>query len=441
MLRRVMPGPLEVDGASCTAGALFRSGLEFNPPAHGTWNIVHVGMLVPESHQVYVCATNCMRGVVLTAQEMGAEDRFSCVLLHEEDIVRGTVEDVTREGVSDVLEKLDALGRLPRCVMVFPVCTHLFLGINMNRVYADLERRWPQVDFVRAFMDPISRRRITPDQRLRREMLSPIEPLPADASLVAHVGSDFALEDDADLKCMAAGAGHTIASVHDATTYDEFLGLGAAGTILATYPSADLGARKLAQRLGRRYLYLPKTFDADEVERQCRAFAHAIAASPPDFASERALVADELERARQALGDMVVEIDALAHPTPFALARMLVQANITVTRVYADVIATDDEARDLFWLMTHHTGIEVWAMTKADMRLQARDRGDGVVAIGQRAAWFSGTSHFVNMVEGGGLWGFAGIREMARRLAWAATHEQDARDAIVRKGLGCASVI
>ena len=52
MLRRVMPGPLEVDGASCTAGALFRSGLEFNPPAHGTWNIVHVGMLVPESHQV-----------------------------------------------------------------------------------------------------------------------------------------------------------------------------------------------------------------------------------------------------------------------------------------------------------------------------------------------------------------------------------------------------
>lgn len=441
MLRRIGPGPLETDGASCAAGPLFTSGLEFNPPAHGTWNIVHIGMLVPESHQVYVCATNCMRGVVLTAQEMGAEDRFSCVLLHEEDIVRGTVEEITREGVSDVLEKLAARGCLPRCVMVFPVCTHLFLGVSMSRVYAELERRWPEVDFVRAFMDPISRKRITPDQRLRREMLSPIQALPADATLVAHIGSDFALDADADLRRMAEGAGVTIASVHDAATYDEFLGLGAAGTILCTYPSADLGARTLARRLGRSYLYLPKTFDADEVERQTRAFATVTGTPLPDFACERAQVASELERARQTLGNRAVEIDALSHPTPFALARMLVEAHVTVTRVYADATATDDEARDLLWLKEHQPGFEVWAMTKADMRLQARDRGDEVVAIGQRAAWFSGTAHFVNMVEGGGLWGFAGMREMARRLAWAATHEQDARDIIVCKGLGCASVI
>ena len=55
------------------------SGLEFNSPAHGNWNIVHTGMLLPEAIQIYVCADNCMRGVVLTAAEMNAADRFSFV--------------------------------------------------------------------------------------------------------------------------------------------------------------------------------------------------------------------------------------------------------------------------------------------------------------------------------------------------------------------------
>ena len=55
----------------------FVSALEYNSPVHGNWNIVHTGMQVPESIQIYVCADNCMRGVVLTAAEMNAADRFS----------------------------------------------------------------------------------------------------------------------------------------------------------------------------------------------------------------------------------------------------------------------------------------------------------------------------------------------------------------------------
>ena len=59
----------------------FASELEYNSPVHGNWNIVHTGMQVPESIQIYVCADNCMRGVVLTAAEMNAADRFSFVIL------------------------------------------------------------------------------------------------------------------------------------------------------------------------------------------------------------------------------------------------------------------------------------------------------------------------------------------------------------------------
>ena len=65
----------------------FEGGLEFNAPAHGTWNIVHIGFKIPKAHQIYICADNCMRGVVMTAAEMGELNRFSSVILEEDDMV------------------------------------------------------------------------------------------------------------------------------------------------------------------------------------------------------------------------------------------------------------------------------------------------------------------------------------------------------------------
>ena len=49
----------------------FPQTLEYSPAARGTWNIVHTGMLVPGAHQIYICAAGCLRGVILTAAEMG----------------------------------------------------------------------------------------------------------------------------------------------------------------------------------------------------------------------------------------------------------------------------------------------------------------------------------------------------------------------------------
>ena len=46
-------------------------GLDYSSPCRGVWNIVHYGTLVPEGHQIYVCPTSCLRGVVLTTAEMG----------------------------------------------------------------------------------------------------------------------------------------------------------------------------------------------------------------------------------------------------------------------------------------------------------------------------------------------------------------------------------
>ena len=113
----------------------FVHGLEFNSPVHGNWNIVHTGMLVPEARQIYVCADNCMRGVVLTAAEMNAADRFSFVILNEGDLLEGNLEDVTIEGVTDVLNRLT---EKPKAVLLFTVCLHHFVGSDLDRIYEEL---------------------------------------------------------------------------------------------------------------------------------------------------------------------------------------------------------------------------------------------------------------------------------------------------------------
>ena len=56
----------------------FPQGLEFNSPAHGCWNIVHTGMLIPEAHQIYVCADNCMRRGDAYAGRAGVSGSAQC---------------------------------------------------------------------------------------------------------------------------------------------------------------------------------------------------------------------------------------------------------------------------------------------------------------------------------------------------------------------------
>ena len=110
MLKRVS-APKEVASVGIPIGKAsfpvpFHSGLEYASPARGSWNIVHTGMLIPEAHQIFVCAASCLRGVVLTAAEMGASHRFSTVEIRENNLLDGDMEYHVIEGVSEIIEKL-----------------------------------------------------------------------------------------------------------------------------------------------------------------------------------------------------------------------------------------------------------------------------------------------------------------------------------------------
>ena len=461
MLKRV-GGEINPEGAVITIGEAdfpvpFPLGLEFNSPAHGNWNIVHTGMLMPEAIQIYVCADNCMRGVVLTAAEMNAADRFSFVTVEEENLLNGNLEDVTIEGVTDVLNKLE---KKPKAVLLFTVCLHHFLGCDLDRVYEELGTRFPEIVFVRCFMDPIMQKHgLTPDQKLRKAMYDPLITKEPDPLTVTLVGSDFVLDESSDIKRLLRSTGHTLRELPACKTWAEYQQLGSAEIFVSCYPPAKYGADMLAERLNRTHLYLPGCFDYGEIKEEIRNLIKELQAGwsredtsntkCADITSEEieafcqreiTLCEDSINHAKSIIGGTPVVLDYLYHPRPLGLAKLLLEHGFHVTTVYLDSISPEEKPA-FDWLKLHHPDLELRATIQTKMRVLPRGTEGKVLAIGQKAAWFSDSRNFVNMVQGGGLWGFDGIRRTMELMTEAFLEEKDPEDLIVRKGWGCESCI
>ena len=140
------------------------------------------------------------------------------------------------------------------------------------------------------------------------------------------------------------------------------------------------------------------------------------------------------------LGETEIAIDYTATPAPMSLARCLLEHGFRVTRIYADSIAADDQEA-FCWLQEHAPDIELYATVQVKLRVLPRETEKPTLAIGQKAAYFTGTKHFVNIVEGGGMYGFDGLRRLAELMEEAYRTERDARDFIQQKGLGCDSCL
>ena len=446
MLKRV-GHPVDEKGAAvaikdATFPVPFAQGLEFNSPVHGNWNIVHTGMMMPEARQIYVCADNCMRGVVLTAAEMNAADRFSFVIVKEENLLNGNLEDITIEVVTDVLNKLE---EKPKAVLLFTVCLHHFLGCDLERVYQELEERFPKITFIRCYMDPIMQKHgPTPDQKLRKAIYEPLPKRKADEKAVSFLGSDFVLEKNADLKRIVRAHQGIFRELPGCKSWEDYLALSEGKLFISSYPPSKYGAEALSERLKRPYLYLPGSFDYEEITAQlenfCQTMGYGKLEETISVEEEIAACEKELEKAHEVIGDTAVAIDYLYHPRPLGLAKILLTHGFRVIRIYLDSISPEEKA-EFEWLKEHAPDLQLIATIQVKMRVLPRTSDEKILAIGQKAAWFTGSPYFVNMVQGGGLYGFDGIRRTAELMAEAFTEEKDTEDLVVRKGWGCESCI
>ena len=426
---------IKMEDASFPKPFVFK--LEYNSPVHGNWNIVHTGMQVPETIQIYVCAENCMRGVVLTAAEMNAADRFSYVIVEEKDLLYSNLEELTIEGVTDVVNKR---GDHPKAVLLFTVCLHHFLGSNLKYIYRKLEERFPDICFIRCYMDPIMQKHsLTPDQKLRKAMYDPLPVCEADEKTVSVLGSDFVLDESSDIKRLLKRYGYRVRELPACNTWQELLEMSRGRLFLNCYPAGKYGMEAQAKRLGREHLYLPGSFSYEEIENQLKQLTDMLGLpelTEEELAHERAACEEKLAEAKNLMGEMPIVLDYLYHPRPLGLAKLLLTHDFCVKAIYLDVISPE-EKEDFLWLQEHAPELELIATIQVKMRVLPRGGEEKVLAIGQKAAYFSRSRHFVNLVQGEGLYGFDGIRRTAELMMDAYLNEKDTERLVIQKGWGC----
>ena len=422
--------------------APFRSGLEYSSPARGTWNIVHTGMLIPGSHQIYVCAAGCLRGVVLTAAEMGTMDRFSTVAIRENNLLDGDMEDLVIEGVTDIINKLP---NRPPAILVYTSCVHHFTGVDLDMIYAELRRRFPDIDFTDCYMNPIMRKSgLTPDQLMRSRLYMLLHERDIDPEAVAIIGSDLPTDEDSDLMKVLRGAGLKVHEITSCKSYEEYQQMAESRVYVSYNPDAAPGGDMLSERLGGIHYALKFSFDYEEIDETFAGLAEVLGIAPrssEEIAALRAECEKELEETKKLIGDTPVSIDYTYCPRPLGLAKLLLDHGMNVTRVYADGIPGGDRAAfDI--LQKEHPDLMIYPTVHPGMRFartaNAEEKGEAkILAIGQKAAVFEETNHFVNVVEGGGMTGYEAVIRTCRLIREAFLEEKEMRELVQVKGLGC----
>lgn len=431
-------GKAEIRIGDTTSTTPFRHGLEYTPPARGTWTIAHTPMLVPGSHEIFVCPEGCLRGVVLSAAEFGGLDRFHMVTVKEKDLYNDAMDDLFIEGISQILNELP---ELPPAVFVFSSCIHHFLGTDLDRIFRELRSRFPGVDFIEASMNCTLRNsKLNYEEATNRQLYAGLDDRPKNPKALDIIGNYFALDNKSEVYSMLEEAGFTVRDLCRAETYDDYKAMSEASYALYTQPLGKVAADELHRRLQMQPVYVPYSWDYFEIDNGLQRLADTTGAAMPNTEMLRMTADMALLNLVKKMGRMEIQIDAAATPRPFGLAKLLLTHGFNVTTVYADAVPPGDEAA-FDYLKVNLPELKMRAITNFRCRTWPRDeaeKDDGqLLAIGQKATYFTGTNHFVNMIFNSGLIGYTGIIRLTSLMEDAVMDEKSARDLIQIKAWGC----
>ena len=431
----------------------FYEGLQYNAPARGVWNIVHTGMLIPESHQVYVCAQGCLRGVILTAAEMNEMKRMSWVALRESDMWNGEMENRVIDGTSHIVDQLE---EKPRCVLIYLSCMHMFEGCDFKMITDELTTRYPDIDFVECYMIPTMRKTMSPDAMMKISLYEAVKKLKTDDSLVAVIGNHLPMDPSSDLSQLLRMAGKKSWDITDCKTYDEYLSLGSAGTLISFLSVTDAAAKQLSERLDIPRLRALLRFDEEKTDQNLLLLGETLGLKKEEVSNwindrkEKAYTA--LKKAHDIIGNCEIAIDYTAVPYILELSELLLKYNFNVKKIYADNFPADEkDAYERLISGYPEQDIEIYPTNEPAMRFgasgivnsEAPEIADErrILAIGQKAAYFTNTSYFVDIIEGGGAYGYQAIEKLAELMTQAYQTPKDTKKLISHKGWGCESCL
>lgn len=419
----------------CDSNNLFKAGLQYNPAARGPWSIVHVGILLPEAHEIFVCADGCLRGTVLSAHEGGFGNRFSTVSVHESNIVDGNLEDQIIEGCANVIQRLNYK---PRAVEIFSSCLHSFSGCDFEYCNIKLREKFPHIRFQDCYMTPITRNSgITPDEKMRLKLYSFLDKSNIEDQSVSILGNVFTIEENSDLRRIIKKASYNYRDINLCRTFDEYQEMSKSSIFIYNLPAARQGAELLASRFNKPLYYSPISYRVDEIMKENKKLELIFKVSI-DTSEIEQRIQSKTEKLKKLLREYEVAIDYTATYRVFNLAHFLVENDIKVSTLYVEGVASED-LEDFNYLKVNQPDIKVISPSSPGALFlhKTSNTENKILAIGQKAAYFEDTNNFVNMIEGNGYQGFDGLDHLLGDIIDAYYDKKDTEKIISVKAWGC----
>jgi len=425
--QRVMIGKADLSN-------LFKNGLEYAPPVRGKWNIVHIGFLIPESHQIFVCAESCLRGVVLTAHEAGAAKRFSTIAVEEEDVLEGDMETEIIEGVSDIIKRLETK---PKAILVYTSCIQHFLGCDLDFVYQELKNRFPSIMFTDCYMTPITRKSgITPDEKMRMQLYSLIEKPEKMDTGITMLGNVIKLSETSDIIQLIKKSGRVYRDICLTKTWSEYQELGLSSDLIYIDDAAEKGAKELSSRLGKNLIKLITSFNFDQIDKNNKKLANLLAVEDFDFTDVKKEIEQKANELKELMKEWKVSLDYTATIRPFSLARFLMDHGIKVAKIYSDVVKSFDMEDAEYLKKKFPDDIQILSPSSPAAAFMHKT-GNNILAIGQKAAYFDNTPFFVNIIDDSGYSGYGGILEILNLMKASLKERKNISSIVQVKGWGC----
>ena len=421
---------------------MFTQSLEYMTPARGTFNIAHTGMLIPESHEIFVCASNCLRGVILTAGELHRMNRFSTIEVKQNMLYDGSMEYEIIDGVKDIINKLNYK---PRAILLYFSCLHHFMGIDIDMIMQNIKNENEGIDFIDCYMNPTLRKRgITPDENMRMRLYRLLNKQEIMDNVVAFVGNDLKMDEDSELVKVLENNNIDIKEIHRCKNYGMYKSLSKAKYYIVTYNSAKKAGKDMEDRLNGKSIYMSNSFDYDEIEKELGEMCDILHIKNFDkeyYENMRKKCDEKLKSLKELIGDIKISVDYTFTNRILSFCKLLLNRGFNVDRIYADSFIEDDK-EDFYYIKNKYGNVKIYKTSSPYMQyIDELEEKENYLAIGQKAAFFTKTNNFVNVIEGGGFFGFSGILKIIELMEDAYKNEKEMLSLISIKGLGCEECI
>ncbi len=395
--------------------------LHYTSPAHGGWGVIKIGMLVPESYQLFVCPFACGRHGSIGASVENLKDRLSYLYIDQSDIIDG-YDDLIVEKVPEYLELIAP--RRPRVLFIFVSCLDDLIGTDHDAIIQRLSEKYDDIIFRFCHMNPISLDSSSPPPvTMQRNMYALLESSGKKKRSVNLIGNLDDVDAASDLRFFLSHAGYTAEHISEKKDFDSFREMGDSAFNLVIAPQGVYPAKEMEKRLGIPYAFLPVSYRTAEIKASYESLGNILGIDGYDFSKDVENAHLSVDKTLGTIGSYPIAIDQSGVMRPFAAARALLELGFNVKMVlsHKPLPSEEDDAK---WIESSHPEIAI-EDPLSHIRAKVRDILPECIAIGAEGAYITGSVHPVDLTWDAGLYGWHGLASLCRKIESAYTGQND----------------